>query len=432
MKHPMIKNTLILAASGIFAKSFDFIFRAYYSRMLTAEGMGLLSLGFSLHGVMITVATAGFGVAVSKVVSERLEQNDYGAVRKSMRYALGCVAGMGLFLTAMIFFGAEGIAEGILGDIRIAPGLCTLVPSVLFMGISYCLKGYFYAARKVIIPALSELLEQAVKFIGISLLLKYLLPKGITYGCAAVFGGISIGECSSCLFLFLFYQKEQRQMVKSSAATGLFRSLMQVAIPAMLTSLIGSALHMLEEVQIVAAYQRFGMTHGEAVSTLGVVCGMTMPMLIFPLTLLGSVTTLLIPEVSRRNSDLEKQHLRTLVKRVYPIGIGAGVLVLLTLELFPNQICNLVYHTDAMADTVRILAILSPVMFLESLSCAMLGGMGRQITLLLVSVTDALLRLGAIWVFIPIFGTPALLGVILCSQLFVGVITVAAVRKRIL
>ncbi len=431
MKHPMIRNSLILAASGIFAKSFDFIFRAYYSRMLTAEGMGLLSLGFSLHGVLITVCTAGFGVAVSKVVSERLEQKDYAAVWQSMRYALGCVAGIGLCLTAIIFFGAEGIAENVLGDVRIAPGLCALVPSVLFMGISYCLKGYFYAARKVIVPAFSEILEQAVKFVSISLLLKFLLPKGIAYGCAAVFGGISIGECSSCLFLSLFYWREQKQG-EATGESKLFRSLMQVAIPAMLTALIDSVLRMLEEVQIVAAYQRFGMAHGEAVSTLGVVCGMTMPMLIFPLTLLGSVTTLLIPEVSRRNSDLGKPRLRALIKKVYPIGIGAGALVFAALELFPNQICNLVYHTDVMADTVRILAILSPVMFLDSLSCAILGGMGRQVTLLFVSIADSLLRLGAIWVFVPIFGTPALLAVILCSHLFVGIITVAAVRKRIL
>ena len=75
MKNIVIKNALILGLSGILAKSFDFIFRAYYSRILGAEGMGLLSLGFGLHGVMLTVSTAGLGVAVSKITSEYIEQN---------------------------------------------------------------------------------------------------------------------------------------------------------------------------------------------------------------------------------------------------------------------------------------------------------------------------------------------------------------------
>ena len=61
-KNPLYANIFILGLSGIIAKLFDFSFRAFYSRALGAEGMGLLSLGFSLHGVMLTIATAGLGI----------------------------------------------------------------------------------------------------------------------------------------------------------------------------------------------------------------------------------------------------------------------------------------------------------------------------------------------------------------------------------
>ena len=46
------KNAAVLAFSGICAKTFDFAFRTYYSVKLGAEGVGLLALGFGLHGVM--------------------------------------------------------------------------------------------------------------------------------------------------------------------------------------------------------------------------------------------------------------------------------------------------------------------------------------------------------------------------------------------
>ena len=184
------KNAAVLAFSGICAKTFDFAFRTYYSVKLGAEGVGLLALGFGLHGVMLTVATAGLGVATSKIVSEYLEQREYGAVRQSMKIAVYGVACLSLIIILLTFIGADAIAEYVLGDARISTGLCCLAPSILFMGISYCLKGYFYAARKAWIPAGSEFLEQGVKFAAISTLLAIFLPRGISYGCAAVFAGI--------------------------------------------------------------------------------------------------------------------------------------------------------------------------------------------------------------------------------------------------
>ena len=102
-KNTMWRNVFILGLSGIIAKLFDFCFRAYYSRMLGTEGMGLLSLGFSLHGVMMTVATAGLGVAVSKSVSEYMEQSNPGAVKACMRTSLYGVSALSLLVMLITF-----------------------------------------------------------------------------------------------------------------------------------------------------------------------------------------------------------------------------------------------------------------------------------------------------------------------------------------
>ena len=38
--------------SGFFAKTVDFVFRAYYSQRLGGEGLGILSLCFAVHGLL--------------------------------------------------------------------------------------------------------------------------------------------------------------------------------------------------------------------------------------------------------------------------------------------------------------------------------------------------------------------------------------------
>ena len=425
------KNAAVLAFSGICAKTFDFAFRTYYSVKLGAEGVGLLALGFGLHGVMLTVATAGLGVATSKIVSEYLEQREYGAVRQSMKIAVYGVACLSLIIILLTFIGADAIAEYVLGDARISTGLCCLAPSILFMGISYCLKGYFYAARKAWIPAGSEFLEQGVKFAAISTLLAIFLPRGISYGCAAVFAGISIGEFSSCMYLTLFFLRETVSMKKGERCRGIPLAIIKISFPSMLSSFAGSALRMQEEVWIVSAFKGYGMSHSGAVSSLGIIYGMVMPMLVFPLTLAGSVTTLLVPEIARRNTLTDKSRLIGLVKRVYRAGVMAGIAVLAVFEIFAKPLTGFLYHDVSIAEWVRVLAWLCPIMFADSLSCAMLNGLGKQFSLLFYSISDSLIRLVLIFAFIPKIGMPALAGVIVISNLYTCALSVGGVVRGI-
>ena len=427
MSNRILKNACILGFSGVCAKSFDFIFRAFYSRRLGAEGMGLLSLGFSIHGVMLTVATAGLGVAVSKIVSGYLEKGDLGAVRKSMKIAVYGVTVLSFAVIFLTFLGAEKMAENVLGDIRISTGLCCLAPSILFMGISYCLKGYFYAVRKVIVPASSEFLEQAVKGTLITIFLRCLMPKGIGYGCTAVFLGITVGEISSCLYLSLFYWKEKSRMKEKTPEKNIGKELLEISFPSMLTSLTGSVLRMQEEVWIISALKRFGMRHSDAVGQLGILHGMVMPMIIFPLTLIGSVTTLLVPEISRAMATKNRQRLQVMIKKVYGFSIVIGVFVLLIFQLFPTEIARIVYKETSFVPMIRVLSLLSPVMFLDSLSCAILNGMGKQFSMLCYSLLDNLLRLLGIWFVVSKFGMIGMEGVVIFSNLFTCFLTMRKV-----
>ena len=430
MKNIVIKNALILGLSGILAKSFDFIFRAYYSRILGAEGMGLLSLGFGLHGVMLTVSTAGLGVAVSKITSEYIEQNRTHLAIKCVKTSmlLVCVSAITLILT--ILFKAEYFGENILGDKRISIGLCGLAPSILFMGISYCLKGYLYATRKVIIPALSEFLEQAIKFISISFFIKLLLPYGIEYGCFAVFLGISVGELSSCLYLLIRMFPEFRKP-QPDCDDKILRKILKISLPSMLTALVGSTFRMQEEVWTVSSFKRYGMLHNQAISLLGVIYGMVFPLLTFPLTLSGSVMTLLIPEVSRANSHTHKQRLHKITTFLYTGGMTIGFIVFMLLFSFSSQLTENIYHNQEAGDILRKLAFLFPFMLTETISCAILNGLGKQCSLLIFSLTDSIIRLSAIIFLIPKYGTNALFTTIVFSSVFTCLLTFSRVLKAI-
>ncbi len=430
----IIKNVFILGISGIIAKSFDFIFRAYYSTRLGTEGMGLLSLGFSLHGVMLTFATAGLGVAVSKTASEYMEQGKIKSVIKCMHSSLFGVSALSLIVMALTFIFSGALADRVLGDSRVRVSLCALVPSVLFMGLSYCLKGFYYASRSVLIPASSEFLEQLVKFIAIKIMLDLSLPYGIEYGCAAVFSGISIGELSSCLYLSFIYLMKERSIEKTVRPDEVVRPLepisrlLSVSIPSMVTSLCCSTLRMKEEVLIISALKRGGMTHSLALSSLGILKGMAMPLLVMPLNLIGSVTSLLVPEISRAGIR-SRERLRAKTGRIYKTGLPLGILVGVIFLLFGERITKLVYGNTDAARLVIYLAPLCPVMFADSLSCSILNGLGKQPRMLVFFLLDFCLRFTLIYFTVPMGQMTAFCIMVAASNIFTCILSCVSVER---
>lgn len=430
-------SMVILGLSGVISKSFDFVFRAYYSRILGSEGMGLLSLAFSLHGVLLTFATAGLGVAVSKTVSEYLEMKKPESVRMCMRTAIFGVIFFSLAIILITIIASEYIAAAVLGDNRVSLSLCCLAPSVLFMGISYCIKGCFYAERKILPPATSEILEQVVKFISIRFLLNKFMPYGVEYGCAAVFAGITIGEMASCTYLALFYRVEDmsffglsRQCLQAHVPERkvVLCRLLGVAIPSMMTSLFCSVLRTKEEVLIISALCRGGAKHSTAVKVLGVLHGMVMPLLVLPLNLLGSVMSLLVPEISRAGIG-GKKRLRRVTIKIYRIGFVAGGIVAALFLIWGDKITHMLYNSDEAARIVVCLAPLCPMMFMDSLSCSILNGLGKQMRLLAFSGADFALRFAIIYFAFPLYGTSGFTLMITFSNLFTCALSFGSVLK---
>ena len=421
-KNAIMRSVLILGISGIIAKSFDFCFKAFYSRYLGSEGMGLLSLGFSLHGIMLTFSTAGLGVAVSKITSEYLEKNNHIAVKRCMKSSVFGVCLLSLIVIFITLIFSKSISKYVLHDERVGLSLLTLAPSVLFMGVSYCLKGYFYAARKTLAPASSEILEQCVKFICIWFFLRLFLPYGIEYGCAAVFLGISAGEFSSCLYLSIIYMKTSRYGYISENEAEISQKqivckLLGVSIPSMVTSLCCSALRMEEEVLIVSSLERGGLSHSASVQSLGILRGMAIPLLVLPLTLLGSVMSLLVPEISRAGV-CGKRLLKHRAILIYKYGIFLGLIVGFIFFVFGGKISTAFYGTDEPSLLVTYLAPLCPVMFIDSLSCSILNGLGKQPRMLVFTLLDFTLRLSLIYFTLPAGGTAAYAVMTVISNLF--------------
>ncbi len=426
----ILRSTAALTLSGILAKTIDFVFRAYYSQRLGSEGLGIFSLVFSVHAIMLNIATGGLGVAVSKIVSEQYAARHTGDIRRTMRIALFAVLILSTAVIGITLIFSQQISVYFLREPRCRMSIVCLSPSILFMGISYCIKGYFYASRKVFWPASSEFLEQAVKITVIKFLLGRMLPFGIEHGCEAVFFGISIGELSSCLYLTVMYLWDCRNLTGISTEKRITTAIFKVSLPVMTTSIFGSFLRMQEEVLTVSALKKSGLTQAAALSQYGSIYGMVMPLIVFPLTLLSSCFTLLVPEISRASAMQSSVRLKTLVSRIYRFTAFFGFLIAAILFTFADNLSVMVYHNIEIAPHLRTICILTPIMFMDTVSCRILNGIGKQGSLLFYSLSDSVIRISLILALIPKYGINALIAVVFVSNIFTAAKTVRKVTKE--
>lgn len=394
--------------SGIFAKTIDFFFRTFYIRQLGSEGAGLLSLAFSAHSIMLTLSSAGISVAVSKTVSAHFAKGNIFMARKSLLASMKMTFLASFIICILLLFSKSFIANSILKDERCESLILCLAPSVVFMGLSYCLKGYFYSMRRIFPPASSEFLEQAVKIVSITCLLRLLLPRGCHYGVMAVTIGFSLGECSSFLYLFLFCLKDFKSPAKKENSSSPVLPILKIALPALFASLLGSFFHMQEELLIISGLKKGGLSHNGALSAFGGISGMLIPLAVFPLSLMSSFFSLLVPEISRAAERKTNTRLRDLSGKVYKFSLVGAFGILTIFFSAPNDIPRIFYGLENAGGQMLILSLLLPLIMCDSLSGGILNGTGKQSFLFFVTLSECIIRIILCYTLVPRFGISAI------------------------
>lgn len=65
------KGALILSMAGVIVKVLGALYRIPIGNIIKSEGMGYYSTAHPFYALMLTIATAGFPVAIAKLVSEK-------------------------------------------------------------------------------------------------------------------------------------------------------------------------------------------------------------------------------------------------------------------------------------------------------------------------------------------------------------------------
>ncbi len=428
-----IKNAMVLTVTSLILRLLGVVFRIWLSAEIGSEGIGLYQIIFSFYILAATFATSGVYTAVTRLVADEMVLGSARSVKKIMRRSFLIISVLAVFSTLLVFFGADFVSSYIIADPRAATAVRTLAFSLFFMGVSSCIKGYFLARRKSIPPSFSQIIEQTVRILSVLFLVKHFSAISVELSCAAILLGDVIAEFSSCLYLYLYYKYDTRKLQtltgRKTPDYAVGKQLIRISAPITSGKYINSVLRIIESSLVPSRLVKFGISRSAALSFFGMIKGMALPILFFPSSLLNSLSTLLIPEISE---SVAKGNLRSVRRSVSTIIITTAIFgfIFSAIFFFCGDILGiLIYKSGEVGRLIKILAPLVPFMYLDSIADGILKGLDQQLITFRNSVSDSSFRIILIFFLLPLYGENAFIWIMYLSNAYTCLLNVVRLVK---
>ena len=411
-----LKNAAVLTGTGLLLRAAGMLLRILLAHLLGEEGMGLYSLTFTVYNLFITLAQSGIAAAVTRLVAQylalRRSEEAKGALHGCLRWAmlLGCGAGAVLLLLGR-FLAARWIGNG-----ECALALRVLAFSLPFMAVSGCLNGYFVSRRAVRPGCVSQLLEQAVRMVIAVGAVFVFRGRGFSALLGAVVLANTVSEAVSCLYLMAV---SKRRPLAGEARPLPKGSIRRIAAPVAASRYLSTALHTTENMLIPLAIAHYCGDYSLGLAQFGALKGMAIPLLFFPASFLTALSSLLVPEVTDTSAREDWRATRAIVGRALGITVMLSVMIGGVFFLYGGELGRLLFHSETAGWMLRVLAPITPFMYMDTIADGLLKGLDRQGKALRNNTVDSVLRILLIVVTVPRFGMGGFLGVMVVSNVLV-------------
>lgn len=403
-KDNFFKNSFLLTASNITTGMLGFIFSIKLSKLLGAEGMGLYNLVMPLYNLFICLMTAGIIAAISRVSAVYSEKKEYGNLNKTITTIALFNIIWAVIIGILVFILAPYIGKYIVHDLRTINAIRVACPAMIFIALSNILKGYFLGTSRIKIPAIIDILEKGMRIITITLLVYTFNTGNLTTLVTLAYISLAIGELQSLTFLFIYYKackrkSPYREYKPTEGRAQLLFNVLIVSVPLCLNGFIGSIFSTISTLVVPRRLMAAGFSYNESLSMIGRYTGMAITLIAIPLIIVGSINTLLIPDLSQNLSKGRTYEATERITTVMKIALLLGICTTIICNLIPNELGNLFYNRLDLGNYIKIASLSAPIFFLSSTMFGILNGLNKQNTIVKITIIMALVELGTLFVF---------------------------------
>lgn len=426
----VLTGTVLLTVIGLFSQVVGFFYRILLSRLIGAETMGLYQLVMPVYSMLMSMTAVGLTVAVSTLSAKFYALGDRGAVKDTLRRAVGCFLLVAVPLGVIVIAGSDPISVYLIGDARTRLGMVLLVPCVLLTGVENLHKHCFYGMGRIGPPAATETVEQLIRTTAVIALLILIRPHTGEGKVGIIVTGMVLCEVFSAITLTLLLRRHWNREPPGPAEHRVkYRKLAGIALPVSLTSLLGTLLGSANAVLIPSRLVAGGMEAGAAMSAFGVLCGMTIPLLAMPTGFVGALCLTMVPDLARRTAGGDRRAAGQFLDRVLSATSLLMAPAMALLAVIGPAIGRAVYKEPSVGQYMTWLAVGMLLGCYQSVLSGALNGLGREKLGARNAIISDVVQLGFTWFTVSRWGlTGYVAGFVLSSLVGAGMNLASVLR----
>ena len=395
-KGSLKRQAMITAVSGALVRAVGFGLRLWISRLLGAEALGIMELASGAHLLALTPAAAGLPGAVSRLTARA---EDEAGRRRVLYTGRQLALWLGLAVTPLFLLLSPALAR-LLGDERTLPALLFFSPCVLTVGVSSVYDGFFFGQGRALPPALSEGTEQIARLATVAALSAFVGRVTAAYRAALPALASSVGEGLGLLVILCLAGKTP-SFRRDPALPALRGQLLRLSLPLLLNRLCHTGLRSLCGVVIPQRLMAGGLDRAEALTRLGMLNGMVMPLMFLPGLAAGALAAVGGPAMARcRSRGAECR----LALRLLVSALATGLACACGLYAAAPYISVLLYRLPELTPLLRAACPMAVLLPVQQVTGGLMTGLGLQKRSLSAGLLGAAATLLCTWQWTPHWG----------------------------
>lgn len=155
-------GVFVLTLANILVKAVGLVSKIVLNRVVGSVGAGYYSSAYEIYAYLYVISTSGLPVALSIMVSKSRAKGRFKEAKKIFEVAFIVLLIIGVVFSILMIFFAKQIASFI-GAEQTALCIISIAPTMLFICLSSCIRGYFQGYQLMKPTAVSQLIEACDK-----------------------------------------------------------------------------------------------------------------------------------------------------------------------------------------------------------------------------------------------------------------------------
>lgn len=350
-KNKFIESTIILLIGGFITKILGMFIKIITTRIIGSKAIGIYMLLMPTFNLFITLAQAGFPIAISKIVSED-KNNNKKVIFTSIFISFMITMFLIILLIVIDPYLCKFLHNKDLYYPIIAIGL-----TLPFISLSSIIRGYFFGKENMIPHVTSNAVEQIIRI----LLSIIILPKLIKYGVQVTITILIlfniISELTSIIVLYFFLPKKvyiTKDVIKPDFNVA--KDVLNISLPTTASRLIGTIGYFFEPILLTTFLIANGYKNTYITYEYGIITGYVMPLLMLPSFFSMAISQSILPVISNAYVNNKNEYIKNKIKQAILFSLSIGTIFTIFIMIYPEFFMKLVYNTTEGTNYIRIIA----------------------------------------------------------------------------